>query len=75
MHLRARWVALAHLSNKPASGRHGSEPMFSDSNLSKKSLIASSMYEIDLTREIHSLKVVRVLSVNYKATMRSRSPH
>ena len=66
MHLRATWASRAHSINEPASGRHGREPRFSNLIIFvKKSLIASSMYGVDLTREIFSFKFVRVLLVNY----------
>ena len=77
MHLRAKWVDVAHSINEPASGRHGREPRFSDlaKFVDEKSRIASSMYGLDLTREISSLKVVRVLLVTNKLMVRSMSTH
>ena len=53
MHLRAKWVDVAHSINEPASGRPGREPRFSDLTkfVDEKSRAASSMYGLDLTRE------------------------
>ena len=53
MHLRAKWVDVAHSINEPASGRPGREPRFSDLTkfVDEKSRVASSMYGLDLTRE------------------------
>ena len=58
MHLRAKWVDVAHSINEPASGRHGREPRFSDlaKFVDEKSRIASSMYGLDLTRENSQFK-------------------
>ena len=44
MHLRAIWVALAHSSNKPASGRHGREPRFFRLKFVKKNLLSPVRY-------------------------------
>ena len=46
MHLRAKWVDVAHSINEPASGRPGREPRFSDLTkfVDEKSRIASSMF-------------------------------
>ena len=51
MHLRAKWVDVAHSINEPASGRHGREPRFSDlaKFVDENSRIASSIYGLDLT--------------------------
>ena len=53
MHLRAKWVDVAHSINEPASGRLGREPTFSDlaKFVDEKSRVASSMYGLDLTKE------------------------
>ena len=53
MHLKAKWVDVAHSINEPDSGRHGREPRFSDlaKFVDEKSCIASLMYGLDLTRE------------------------
>ena len=53
MHLRAKWVDVAHSINETASGRLGREPTFSDlaKFVDEKSRVASSMYGLDLTKE------------------------
>ena len=53
MHVRAKWVDVAHSINEPASGRLGREPTFSDlaKFVDEKSRVASSMYGLDLIKE------------------------
>ena len=77
MHLRAKWVDVAHSINEPASGRLGREPTFSDlaKFVDEKSRVASSMYGLDLTKENLSLKVVLVLLANNKVPVMSKSQH
>lgn len=53
MHLRVKWVDIAHSINEPGTRRPGREPRFSDlaKFVDEKSRVANSMYGLDLARE------------------------
>ena len=53
MHLRSRWVDVAYLISEPARGMNTwRESRFSDlaNFVDEKSRVASSMYDVDLTK-------------------------